>query len=368
MRLKISKARLIASMLVVAAMTYASVGTLVYAQGQKQQGQAPAQAPATPVADANEDAREFDGNQATFALNQLLNSFDYYHIDREVKGSAKLSGSMTMVNLGSKWAEHFINFHPEVQFTRGPDGTDAGLRALEQDGSLIVGVSRPITQDEVARLKAGACKEPLSVVVALDPLAVYVNEANPIQALTPEQLEAMLRASGQTKPHASTWGELGVQGELASQKIQFHSRSELSGTKTYLKNFILRGDNVTKEFQSYRSSDEICNAIANDPAGFGICGFTETRPGIRTVPLALRGHIVPATEESFYTGRYPLVRPLILVFDKSQMKTDGGLRESMLRYILSRDGQMEAVKAGFCPLDPSFVRKQLDEICGPRMR
>jgi ABC-type phosphate transport system substrate-binding protein len=82
----------------------------------------------------------------------------------------------------------------------------------------------------------------------------------------------------------------------------------------------------------------------------------------------LNGLSVPANEQSFLTGQYPFVRPLVLVVDKAQMKVDGGLREAVLRYILSRDGQMEAVREGFYPIDPAFIRQQLDQISGPQMR
>ena len=50
------------------------------------------------------------------------------------------------------------------------------------------------------------------------------------------------------------------------------------------------------------------------------------------------------------------------------MATDGGLREAILRYVLSRDGQLEAVRADFFPMDPAFIRQQLDSISGPQMR
>ena len=364
MRLKFGKIQLIAmTMLGFAATLEGSVATSCAQENANANQPAATQGEGTP-------GEGIAGNQLQpgLALNHLLNAFDLYHYDQEIQGAATLSGSMTMLNLGAKWAERYSSFHPGVAFTRGPDGTEKSLQALEKDASLIVGSSRPISPEEIARLKAGACKDPLSVIVALDPLAIYVHESNPIQAISPEQLEGILRAAGQPGNHYGTWGELGVQGDIAKKPIQFHSRSEQSGTKAFLKQFILRGAQVTKEVQSYRSNAEICNAIAADPAGFGICGFGDVQPGVRAVPLSLRGQIVPASEDSFLAGRYPLVRPLVLVFDRDQMKTDGGVRESMLRYILSRDGQTEAVKAGFYPLDPSFVHKQLDDICGPRMR
>ncbi len=319
--------------------------------------------PQTPV-NPNSDQQNSQG----FALMNLLNAFELYHPEGNIQGGARLSGSMTMMALGKAWADRFRNFHQKVTFEPGPQGTENGIRELAKDPTLIVGSSRPVSPQEIASLKAGACKDPLSVIVALDPMAIYVNEANPLTSLTPEQLEGVLRAPGQKGTHYATWGELGVTGDLANQPIRIHSRSEVSGTKGFIKQFILRGEEMAKEVESHRSAVEICEAVAKDPAGIGIGGFSDGKPGARAVGLALRGAVIPATEESFLAGQYPLVRPLVLVFDKSQMKSDGGLREEMLRYILSRDGQMEAIRAGFFPLDPSYIHKQLDEICGPRIR
>jgi phosphate transport system substrate-binding protein len=339
-------------------------------------GMASAQTPATPAsnplpvqANASEaSVVPVSPDSQHLALMSLLECLELYHPAKDLQGAAKLSGSTTMMLLGKAWADRFRNFHAKVEFTRGPDGTDAGIKALAEDPTLIVGASRPITDQEIAALEAGKCSEPMSIIVALDPLALYVHESNPLTAVTPEQLESVLRAPGQKGAHIATWGELGVASALADQPIRIHARSEIAGTTAFIKQFLLRGENVAKEVGSHMSSQAVCEAIAKDTAGVGIAGFGDAVPGVRTVSLSLKGTVVPANEQSFLSGQYPLVRPLVLVFDKAQMKSDGGLRESMLRYILSRDGQMEAIRAGFFPLDPSFIHKQLDEICGTRMR
>ena len=302
------------------------------------------------------------------ALMQLIESIEPYHKKSELKGSAVLSGSTTMLTIGKLWSDRFRKFHPDVVFTRGADGTDVGIKALAEDSTVIAGSSRPLTAEDLAFLKKGKCKDPLSVIVALDPLALYVHKDNPVAGVTPEQLESIFRAAGGTGKHASNWGELGVTGEISKKPIRIHSRSEVSGTTSFIKQLVLRGGEMAKEAQSHRSSDEVCTAIGEDLAGVGICGFGEANAKVRPVPLILNGVKVPATEQSFLSGQYPFVRPLLLVIDKSQMASDGGLREAMLRYVLSRDGQLEAVREGFFPLDPAFIRKQLDQISGPQMR
>ena len=273
-----------------------------------------------------------------------------------------------MLALGKSWADRFRKFHPEVTLTPGKTGTEAGIKSLSEDASVIAGASRPLSDADVAVLKGGKCKEPLSVIVALDPLALYVHKNNPIVGVSPEQLESIFRAPGGNGKHAATWSDLGLQGELAKSPIRIHSRSEISGTTNFIKQLILQGGELAKEAQSHNTNEEVTAAIGADLAGVGFGGFGDASSMVRPVPLLLNGQIVPATETSFLTGHYPLVRPLVLVVDKAQMKNDGGLREAMLRYVLSRDGQLEAVREGFFPIDPAFIRQQLDQISGPQMR
>jgi len=302
------------------------------------------------------------------ALMHLIESIEPYNKVKEIRGTATLSGSTTMLEIGKSWSERFRNFHPEVKFERGLDGTDVGIKSLAADPGVIAGASRPLTEADLSILKSGKCKEPLSIIVALDPLALYVHKDNPITGVTPEQLESIFRAPGGNAKHAATWGEIGVSGDLAAKPIRIHSRSEASGTTNYIKQLVLRGGAIAKEAQSHKSSEEVCAAIGSDVAGVGICGFGEASTVVKPVSLVINNVRIPANEQSFLSGQYPFVRPLLLIIDKAQMTTDGGLRESILRYILSRDGQLEAVRAGFFPLDPSFIRQQLDLIRGPQMR
>ncbi len=302
------------------------------------------------------------------ALMHLIDSIEPYCPSQEVKGSAVLAGSTTMQSLARSWSERFRQFHPEVTFTRGKDGSEAALNEISENPNVIAGSSRPLTSDELAALKSSNCKDPMSIIVALDPLALFVHKDNPIASITPEQLESIFRGPSTNAPHAATWGDLGVQGALADRPIRIHSRSNISGTTGFIRNWVVRGAELTRSAEVHETNAKVVDAIANDPYGIGLAGFGEARDQLRAVPLLINGTVVPATESSFLAGQYPFVRPLVLIVDKSIMATDGGLRESILRYILSRDGQLEAVRAGFYPIDPSFIRKQLDSISGPQMR
>jgi len=334
------------------------------ANGNQEAAKGPSQGALTPASIASATQSEMEHA----ALTHLIESIEPYFKKKEIKGTATLTGSTTMLALGKSWSDRFRKFHPEVAFTRGVDGSEAALKALSEDPSVIAGVSRPLTDEDTAMLKKGKCKDPLAIIVALDPLALYVHKDNPIAGITPQQLESIFHAPGGPNKHAALWGDVGVAGEIATKPVRIHSRSETSGTTTFIKQMILQNGEMAKESQSHRTNEEVCKAIGGDLQGVGICGFGEVTSDVKAVPLVLNGARIPATEQAFLSGQYPFVRPLLLVIDKSQLASDGGLREAVLRYILSRDGQLEAVRAGFFPLDPAFIRQELDQISGPQMR
>jgi phosphate transport system substrate-binding protein len=100
----------------------------------------------------------------------------------------------------------------------------------------------------------------------------------------------------------------------------------------------------------------------------GIADLNYDIPNVRKVPVLVDNHIVHPTEENVLTGRYPFVRPLLLVFDKSHATNDSKLREPIVRYVLSREGQLAVMKSGFFPVDPDFAMHQVSEIFGKQIR
>jgi phosphate transport system substrate-binding protein len=105
-----------------------------------------------------------------------------------------------------------------------------------------------------------------------------------------------------------------------------------------------------------------------DTKGVGFADINFEHLDIRRVPIMVQGELIQANEMNVLAGKYPIVRPLMLVLDKEQLTKDGKLRESILRYVLSRDGQAVVMKSGFFPLDPGFINHQLTELFGKQLR
>src|SRR2546430_15338376 len=86
-----------------------------------------------------------------------------------------VKGSDTMVPLGQRWAEIYMKEHPQatIQVTGGGSGT--GIAALINGTTLICQASRPMKQEEKNSVKDRRKVETVEIPVALDALAVYLN-------------------------------------------------------------------------------------------------------------------------------------------------------------------------------------------------
>src|ERR1041385_6857980 len=114
-----------------------------------------------------------------------------------------LKGSDTMVILGQRWAEVYMGKKPgiTIQVTGGGSGT--GIAALINGGTDICEASRPMKDSEKQLVRSRQGKEVKETAVALDGLAIYVHQSNPIASLTQPQIKGVY--TGKT----SNWRELG---------------------------------------------------------------------------------------------------------------------------------------------------------------
>jgi len=107
------------------------------------------------------------------------------------KETLTVKGSDTMVILGSKWVERYMQNNPDVKIGITGGGSGTGIKALIDGETHICQASRPMKAEEKEKVKAKHGKEAVEFAVALDGLAVFVNEANPLKEITLEQLKAI---------------------------------------------------------------------------------------------------------------------------------------------------------------------------------
>ena len=103
-------------------------------------------------------------------------------------GTVTVKGSDTLVILGQRWAEEFMKKNPAAKLQVTGGGSGVGLAALVNGTTDIAMSSRPIKDSENEQVRARHKVATRQVAVAKDGVTFYVNEKNPLSALSAEQL------------------------------------------------------------------------------------------------------------------------------------------------------------------------------------
>lgn len=248
-----------------------------------------------------------------------------------------VKGSDTMVILGQRWAEEYMNKNPgiSIQVTGGGSGT--GIAALINGATDICESSRPMKEKEKQDIRARHGKEVKEIPVALDGLAIYVHHSNPIQSITRAQLKSIYRG------RLSNWRELGWE----NAQIVTYSRENNSGTYVFFKEHILDNEDFAENVQTLPGTAAIVNAVANDRRSIGYGGIAYSS-GIRAVPVVGKegGEAVSPSLETVQSGKYPLSRNLYFYTAGEPL---GHIKE-FINWVLSDEGQKTCDQVGYYPL------------------
>lgn len=288
---------------------------------------------------------------------------EYYCPDSQVTGTLRLVGSATMEQLAAIWSHGFQRLHPQVQIEIKCHGSETALPDMTNSATSLGMMSRPLTDAEREKFEGKLGTRLVPIEVGRDVLAVVVHPQNPIPGFSREQGTSLL-ITPQGAETDATWKDLGVEGEWASVPVSMHGYTEQSGTRTFLRRFLLadaRGRRVTE----HASHAKLLEAVADDRGGVGIVSLSRVRPDrVRTVPLAgSDGRFVSVDDrQALVEGRYPLVRSLFLVVPVDGDRLTGPLPSEFVKYVLSREGQQDVTKDGFFSLNRSDVLMQQDRL------
>lgn len=249
-----------------------------------------------------------------------------------------IKGSDTMVILGQKWAEVFMqkNAGLSVQVTGGGSGT--GIAALINGTTDIAESSRPMRDAEKDNTRTRRGKDVVELPVAVDGLAVYVHESNPLKEISLPQLKGIY--TGVTK----NWKEVGG----ADERIILYSRENNSGTYAYFKEHVLENGDFFPTAQTLPGTAAVINAVSKDRRGIGYGGIAYGR-GIKHLPVK-KDASSPAIEpsmENVLQGKYPISRFLYWYFAGMPQ----GDVKTLADWVVSKEGQRVVENVGYYPLN-----------------
>lgn len=267
------------------------------------------------------------------------------------KRNITLKGSDTMVLLGQRWAETYMKEVDGVaiQVTGGGSGT--GIAALVNGTTDIAEASRAMKPAEIESVKQKRGKDVLELPVAVDGLAVYLNEANPVKELTFGQLKGIYTGA------ITNWRQVGGK----DGRIILYGRENNSGTYVYFKEEVLQKADYHPLTQTLPGTAAVINAVSKDPRGIGYGGIAYAK-GVKhaLVKKDQASEAVDPTMDNVLSGKYPISRPLYWYFAG---QPEGDIKDFAL-WVLSDEGQKVVEAVGYYPLKAPERKASLAKLTG----
>jgi len=243
-----------------------------------------------------------------------------------------LKGSDTMLLLGQRWAEVYMQKNPGtvIQVTGG--GSGVGIAALINGATNICQASRSMKDSEKQKLRDRYFSLGYEIPVAKDGVTLYLNEKNPVGELTLNQIKDIY--TGNT----TNWSQLGG----PDAKIIVYGRENSSGTYVFFREVALKNADYTSSMQSLPGTAAVVNAVAKDIYGIGYGGAAYAK-GVKEVAIKTAQGSFKPTTETVKSGQYPLSRNL---FWYLQSKPTGELKK-LVDWALSPEGQEIVKQVGY---------------------
>ncbi len=258
-----------------------------------------------------------------------------------------VKGSDTILVLGQRWAEVYMQENPGVVIQVTGGGSGVGFAALLNGTTDIANASRAIKQKEMDQAKA-AGNYPEEFKIALDSLAIVVNKDNPVNELSLKQIMGIYTG------RINNWSEVGGN----STAILRYSRESSSGTYQFVKEFVLKNQDFAADVQTMPGTSAVSNAVGKDPGGVGYGGaaYFEKDKNVKILGVKKEDKspaVFPVKDgkvdhEAAWSGTYPIWRYLYMY---TSFKPRGEIKK-YIDWTLSPEGQKYVGEIGYVPLKP----------------
>ncbi len=234
-----------------------------------------------------------------------------------IKGSDTLGAKM-VPQLAESFKAKMAAQGVDVAFEIAAEGSSTGVASVI-DGTAEIGMSsRDPKEKEVANAKSKGVNM-RTVTVAKDGIAIIVNESNPLEAISIDEIELIFSGD------VTDWSGITAQtGEISA-----YTRNTSSGTYAVFQKLGMNSRDYGPDTQKMAGNEQIAAEVAKNPNGIGYVGlaYIDT-PGVKVLPV--NGAAPDA-------ANYPLARPLYYLINKSQELSP--LANDFIGFSMSPEGQ-----------------------------
>ena len=211
-----------------------------------------------------------------------------------LSGNVATGGSTSMKNVIAALTEGFAEVEPGVTVSYDPPGSGAGITGAT-DKTLDIGLSsRALKDDEKADVEG--------TTIALDGIAIIVNNASKVEDLTVDQLKQMFTGE------ITNWSEVG--GD--DGEIVLIGREAGSGTRDGFESIVDVKDSC-KYAQELTATGAVISAVEANPLAIGYASLSAVGDTVKMVTVGG----VECSEETVKDGSYEVQRPFVFVTNKS---------------------------------------------------
>ncbi len=281
-----------------------------------------------------------------------------------VSGNLNSTGSDTLNNLMTLWAEGFKALYPNVNIQIEGKGSSTAPPSLIEGTAQLGPMSRPMKASEIDQFERKFGYKPTEIRVAIDALAVFVHKDNPIQGLSLQQVDSIFSSTNRLGGQPiNNWGEVGLTSDWARRPISLYGRNSASGTYGFFKDVALGGGDYRSTVKEQPGSSSVVQGVASNLAGIGYSGIGYATSGVRAIALAnTDGVMYEPTLENCLSGDYPLARFLYIYVNRKPGEPLDKLTHEFIRFVCSQQGQEIVVKDGYFPLPATVAKDMLEKL------
>jgi phosphate transport system substrate-binding protein len=264
-----------------------------------------------------------------------------------------------LTDLGEEWNRDFRKFHPAGKLVFQPKLSAEAVTALQAGTAPLVILAREMLAGEMKAFQDKYGYLPMRIPVCMDATIIFVNKANPITAISMQQLDAIYsknRLGGAPAP-VVVWGDLGVQGELAKRPINAYARAEGTATRaSFATQCLLKGP-YRPGIIDREDSSALAEAVSTDAAGIGfgpMASWFATNKTLPVVPYAGTEARYP-TQELVTSSKYPMPRMFYAYLNRAPGQIVPPAVNEALHYILAQEGQNMVADVGLLPGPVEFM-------------
>lgn len=241
-----------------------------------------------------------------------------------LSGKVATGGSTSMEKVIEALMEGFAEVYPDVDVTYDPTGSGAGIKGATEN-TLDIGLSSRKLKAEETGLTA--------TIVALDGIAIVVNNANTVENLTIEQIASIFNGT------VTDWADVGG----AAGEIVVIGREAGSGTRDGFEEIVGVKD-ACQYVQELTSTGAVIGAVESNALAIGYASLSNVDDSIKAITV----EGVACSEQTVVDGSYAIQRPFIFVTSDSVEQTDAV--KAFIQFATSEDAADLIRMAGAVPV------------------